>query len=58
MNKNESIKNGYLANAGYARVYANATQADKAAARLRGAGFKAYAFQSFQSMRFMVKIEA
>jgi hypothetical protein len=56
MNKNESIQNGYLAANGFTRVYANATQAAKAAARLRGAGFNASPMQSFQSMRFLVKI--
>ena len=56
MNNGEAINNGYLAKDGFTRVYANATQADKAAARLRSAGIKADAIQSNISMRFLVKI--
>ena len=56
MNNDEAIKNGYLTKDGFTRVYANATQANKAAARLRGAGFEASAIQSNASMRFLVKI--
>lgn len=56
MNNGEAINNGYLAKDGFTRVYANATQANKAAARLRSAGIKADAIQSNISMRFLVKI--
>jgi hypothetical protein len=56
MNNDESIKDTYLARNGMTRVFANATQAAKAAARLRGAGFNASPMQSFQSMRFLVKV--
>ena len=56
MNNNEAISNGYLTKDGFTRVYANATQANKAAARLREAGFEAKAFQSNASMRFLVKV--
>jgi len=56
MKNNESIQNNYLAADGLTRVYANWTQAEKAAARLVNAGYKAFAVQSPRSMRLLVKI--
>lgn len=56
MNNNESIIDGFLAANGFTRVYANMTQAAKAATRLCHAGFNAFAVQSGRSMRFVVRI--
>jgi hypothetical protein len=58
MRNNECVVNGYLGTVnGFARVYANRTQAEKAASRLNMAGFKAFAFQSCRSNRFMVSVK-
>ena len=58
MNNNETVINGLLAAKGYVRVFANWTQAVKAAARLRGDGLNAFPMQSFESMRFLVRVDA
>jgi len=57
MRNNESVVNGYLGKGTYPTVYANRTQAEKAASRLNTAGVSAFAVQSPASMRFLVVVK-